>query len=154
MKYKPIFLFLILCLFPSCDKKYISSIPDYPVYLELDLNFEDKDLIPVQAYKIFTSANINQAVERVGYGGVLVYHGLSNTAGTDAYYAFDLSCPHEASRTVTVEVDENSVYAVCPKCGSQFELLNGIGNRISGPTDEYLKSYQVSVSGNRIIVRN
>ncbi|MDR0429131.1 MAG: (2Fe-2S)-binding protein [Tannerellaceae bacterium] len=153
MKLRYSLLFLAFLFLISCDRKYISSIPDYPVYLELDLNFEDKDLIPIQAYKIFTEKNINQRIERVGYGGILVYHGLSNTA-SDAYFAFDISCPHESSRTVTVEVDESRVYAICPKCDSKFELLNGIGNRISGPTDEYLKSYQVSVNGNRITVRN
>jgi nitrite reductase/ring-hydroxylating ferredoxin subunit len=124
--------------------------------LELDLRFEDKDLVPIQAHKIFTSKNINQAVERAGYGGVLVYHGLNN-ASTTSYYAFDISCPHEANRSVIVEVDDAGIYAICPKCGSKYELLNGIGNPVSGPSQQegyYLKPYTVSTNGDRIIVTN
>ncbi|MDH6305740.1 nitrite reductase/ring-hydroxylating ferredoxin subunit [Parabacteroides sp. PF5-5] len=157
MIYKRIFLCLLLALFASCDKTYISSIPDYPVYLELDLNFEDKDLVGLQSYKIYTSQNINQAVERAGFAGVLIYHGLSNTTAMETYYAFEIACPHEANKATVIEVDKDGIYAVCPKCESKFELLNGIGNPISGPANEdgyYLKSYKVSVSGNKIIVYN
>lgn len=156
MKYTRIIVCLLFIIISSCDKKYVSNIPDFPVYLELDLSFEDKELVAPQAYKVFTSQNINQAIERAGYGGVLVYHGLNNTA-TTTYYAFDISCPHEASRSVTVEVDDARIYAVCPKCGSKYELLNGIGNPVSGPSQQegyYLKSYNVFTNGNRIIIRN
>jgi nitrite reductase/ring-hydroxylating ferredoxin subunit len=134
----------------------VSTIPDFPVYLELDLRFEDKNLVPIQAYTVFTPQNINQALEKTGYGGVLVYHGLNNTA-TTSYYAFDASCPHEASRTTVITVDKDHIYAICPKCGSKYELLNGIGNPVSGPSLQegyYLKSYHVSVNGDRITVRN
>jgi nitrite reductase/ring-hydroxylating ferredoxin subunit len=156
MNYTRILVFLLFLAISSCDKTYVSTIPDYPVYLELDLRFEDRDLIPLQAYKIFTPQTINQAVERTGYGGVLVYHGLNNVA-TTSYYAFDISCPHEANKSVVVEVDDDKVYAVCPKCGSKYELLNGIGNPVSGPSQQeghYLKPYRVSINGDRIIVGN
>jgi nitrite reductase/ring-hydroxylating ferredoxin subunit len=137
----------------SCDKTYISSIPDYPVYLELDLDYEDKALKAIQAYHIYTQKDINQDIERTGFGGVLVYHGISDN-GTGAYYAFDAACPHEANRTVTVEVDADRIYAVCPKCQSKYELLNGIGNRISGPSKEQLKAYHVQTVGNKVYVRS
>jgi nitrite reductase/ring-hydroxylating ferredoxin subunit len=150
MKY--IFACLLFLLPSSCNKAYVSSIPDYPVYLELDLTFEDKDLLPISAYKIFTPGNINQDVERTGFGGVLVYHGL-NSAGTDAYYAFDTACPYEVSRTTTVTVSDDALFAVCPKCQSRYELLNGIGNPVNGPSREQLKFYRVSVGGNKIYVR-
>jgi nitrite reductase/ring-hydroxylating ferredoxin subunit len=147
-------LFCVLAvLILSCDKPYISSIPDYPVYLELDLDFEDKALKEIQAYHIYTKDNINQDIERTGFGGVLVYHGISDN-GMGAYYAFDAACPHEAKRTVTVEVDVDRIYAVCPKCQSKYELLNGIGNRISGPSQEQLKSYQVQTVGSKVYVRS
>ncbi|MDR3142005.1 MAG: (2Fe-2S)-binding protein [Tannerellaceae bacterium] len=155
MKYTRILACLLFITISSCDKKYVSNIPNFPVYLELDLRFEDRDLLSVQAYKVFTSKNINQAIEKTGYGGVLVYHGLS-TAAT-SYYAFDISCPHEANRSVVVEVDDAGIYAVCPKCGSKYELLNGIGNPVSGPSQQegyYLKSYTVTANGDKIIIRN
>jgi nitrite reductase/ring-hydroxylating ferredoxin subunit len=148
---------LLYCLLAlalnSCDETYTSSIPYSQVYLELDLTFEDKDLASLSAYKIYTSGNINQSVEKTGFGGVLVYHGISG-AGTDAYYAFDTACPHEANRSVTVEVDGEHLHATCPECGSKYDLLFGLGNPVSGPAREELRSYQVVLSGNKIYVRN
>ena len=46
-------------LFSACDSSFQSSIQDYPVSLELDLRFEDKELRAVQAFKIYTLRNIN-----------------------------------------------------------------------------------------------
>lgn len=152
------FLFLLLPLFiVSCDKKYVSSIPDFPVSLELDLNFEDKDLITQQSYKTFTTSNINPLKDRVGFGGVLVYHGLNSIATTDAYYAFDLACPYEATRSTIIEVDNDGIFARCPKCKTKYELLNGIGNPVEGPNDkEQLKKYTVNYieSTKKIYVSN
>jgi len=150
---KRTFLALILFALSACEATQRSSIPDYPVYLELDLTFEDRDLIPIQASKIYTQRNINQAVEQTGYGGVLIYHGI-NSVGGSAYYAFDAACPNEASSAVTVAVDKDQVYAVCPQCHSQYELLNGIGNPVSGPSKERLKPYNVFQSGQIIYIRN
>lgn len=137
----------------SCTKTYNSSIPERPVYLELDLRFQDKALKGIQAYKIYDQSNIDLAGEITGFAGVLVYHGLSSD-GSDAYYAFDAACPYEANSQARVTVDEEGLYAVCPKCESRFELINGIGNPVSGPAEYNLKSYQVTVDGDKIYVRN
>jgi nitrite reductase/ring-hydroxylating ferredoxin subunit len=145
-------LFCLLALaLNACDKTHLSSIPNSTVYLELDLTFEDKDLLPASACKIYTSQNINSAVEKTGFGGVLVYHGIDGS-GADAYYAFDAACPYEASRQVTVEIDSDHLHAVCPQCKSTYELLFGLGNRVSGPAREQLKPYRVSVGSNKIYV--
>lgn len=137
----------------SCSKTYKSSIPERAVYLELDLRFQDKALKAIQAYKIYDQTNIDQAGEMTGFGGVLVYHGLSSD-GSDAYYAFDAACPYESNSNTRVEVDADGVYAVCPKCESRFELLNGFGNPVSGPAEYNLKAYLVSLEGDKIYVRN
>ncbi len=137
----------------SCSKTYESSIPYRQVNLELDLTYQDKALKAVQAYKIYTPQNIYQAGELTGFGGVLVYHGLDNNGG-DAYFAFDAACPYEADKNTIVTVDEDAVYAVCPKCQSRYELLNGFGNPVSGPATYTLKAYQVHVNGNKIYVQN
>jgi hypothetical protein len=115
---KHLLVCLLALLLNACGKAHISSIPDRPVYLELDLTFEDKDLLPVSAYKIYTSKNIHLEVERVGFGGVLVYHGIS-ASGSDAYYAFDAACPYKVNSSVTLEVDDDHLYAVCPQCQSR-----------------------------------
>ena len=44
---------LMLSLFLSCTKTENDWFPNYPVYLELDLAYEDKDLKAPMAYKNF-----------------------------------------------------------------------------------------------------
>lgn len=147
---------LLVCGSLSCADTIETRIPYRPVNLELDLTYQDKALKAVQAYKLYTQQNIDQANEQTGFGGVLVFHGLSGS-GTSAFYAFDAACPHEASASVIVEVDDAAIYAICPRCGSKFELLNGLGNPIEGPCAEEkqaLKPYQVSTNGNKIYIYN
>jgi nitrite reductase/ring-hydroxylating ferredoxin subunit len=150
---KRIFLCLLAFSLYSCGKTYISSIPNYPVYLELNLAYDAKDLLPMQSYKIYTPGNIDQAIEQTGFGGVLVYHGIG-ASGMDAWFAFDAACPHEANRSVTVEVDDDHIYAICPKCQTKYELMSGSGRPESGPGREQLKPYHVRVSNNIIYVSN
>ena len=145
-KIRRIFPLLILFTLLSCADTIETRIPYRIVSLELDLTYQDKALNAIQAYKIYTQANIDQDREQTGFGGVLVYHGLSSN-GTGAFFAFDAACPHEAS----------AVYAICPKCGSKFELLNGIGNPVEGPCAEEkqaLKQYVVDTNGNKIYIHN
>ena len=152
-RFFPIFLLLALL---ACTEKIELRIPPRPVYLELDLAFQDKALKGIQAYKIYTEKDVDQEGERTGFGGVLVFHGLASN-GMDAFYAFDAACPHEASTNVRVEIDESAVYAICPKCGSKFEVLNGFGNPVSGPCvqeKQGLKRYKVNAQGNKIYIFN
>ena len=145
---------LLILLVCSCSKMAETTIPNYPVYLELDLTFEDRALKASQAYKIYTQSNIGP-LETAGFGVVLVFHGFSNNGGTgETYYAFDAACPFEAQANVKVEVDENAIYAICPKCGSKFEILNGIGNPVEGPSKSYLRQYSVTQANNKLYVRN
>ena len=148
MKRFPLLLLLFMGLM-ACNATYQSSIPNLPVYLELDLGFQDKDLVPLQASKIYTKKNVTLAIERTGYGGVLVYHALDNN-----YYAFDAACPHEANASITVQTDENNIHATCPKCQSKYDLSYGNANPVEGPSREALKRYTLTPSGNKIYVRN
>ena len=101
-KIRRIFPLLILFTLLSCADTIETRIPYRAVYLELDLTYQDKALNAIQAYKIYTSKDVDQAGEQTGFGGVLVYHGLSSN-GTGAFFAFDAACPHEASANVIVE---------------------------------------------------
>ncbi|MDR0538296.1 MAG: (2Fe-2S)-binding protein [Tannerellaceae bacterium] len=144
-----LFLWTFLAAFSACDTTYKSNIPDATVVLELDLNYRDKDLIPPQAHKIYNPQNINQAYERTGFGGVLIYHSL-----LDTYVAFDAACPHEANPTVTVTVEDDNLHARCPKCQSQYDLSYGNANPVTGPSRQALKRYSVTLSANKLIIRN
>ena len=146
-KIRRIFPLLILFTLLSCADTIETRIPYRAVYLELDLTYQDKALNAIQAYKIYTSKDVDQAGEQTG----------KEWNGTGAFFAFDAACPHEASANVIVDVDESAVYAICPKCGSKFELLNGIGNPVEGPCAEEkqaLKQYVVDTNGNKIYIHN
>ena len=151
-KIRRIFPLLILFTLLSCADTIETRIPYRAVYLELDLTYQDKALKAILAYKIYTPKNVDQANEQTGFGGVLVYHGLP-----DAFFAFDTACPQEASSNTIVEIDESGMYAICPKCGSKFDISYGNGNPVEGPCAEEkqaLKQYVVDTNGNKIYIHN
>lgn len=141
---------LILSLFLSCTKAENDWFPNYPVYLELDLAYEDKDLKAPMAYKNFIYGQTSglSAVERTGLGGVMVYNGYNG------YYAFDLSCPYEKKASIRVEVDENHIKAVCLECGSEFGIYENAGAVLKGPATQGMKRYNVGMNGNKIYISN
>lgn len=71
------------------------------------------------------------AISATGYGGILL---VSNTMGEPK--AFDLSCPVECSRDVRVEIDKSTMLAVCPKCGSTYDVFSLNGHPTSGTAAE------------------
>ena len=74
-----IFPLLILFTLLSCADTIETRIPYRAVYLELDLTYQDKALNAIQAYKIYTSKDVAQAVVFFGFGGFFVLRriGLS-----------------------------------------------------------------------------
>ncbi len=149
-----IFCFLLAFFCVSCDDNYRSSIPNVPVSLQLNLTAK---------YPTFKNSS-NQFLlletgelvyDRVGYGGILVYSGLSpDDSGNTIYYAFDMSCPYEADRNTKVYPTEDGGLGevVCEKCGSVYDIGFGFGNPISGPSKEPLKKYHTSVSGDVLYI--
>ena len=149
-------LFFACCigaLFFSCKDNYESSIPSfYQVYLDIDFQTpRDKDLKGIPSYKIYTESNIVKGKELIGFGGILVVHTIQGE-----YKAFDLACPKESRNSVRVYVDDD-YNAVCPECGSKFEVIlnSGSGMCIAGTAKYPLRSYMVIGSGsNKLTVRN
>lgn len=95
------------------------------------------------------------AVMRTGYGGIL----LVASAKAEAL-AYDLSCPVENSPDVRVYIDEDQRYeAVCPKCGSHYDVFQSYGAPLSGKAAEIgygLTTYMVGAGPNgeyRVISR-
>lgn len=62
-----------------------------------------------------------------GYGGILL---VCDVMG--APLAYDLSCPVEAKTAVRVQIDPESLLAVCPVCGSTYDVLSLQGAPTSG----------------------
>lgn len=75
-----------------------------------------------------------------GFGGILLVGGVGGEP-----YAYDASCPNEGDASVVVSVDRNTFEAVCSKCKSLYEVINGTGVSVSGPASEkhyVLKRYK------------
>lgn len=148
--------FLIFALFLlACGKTEYSDIPSTRVSLTLDLTFKDKELNSILSHKIYTLKDINTSLnERVGFGGVLVYHSASG------FLAFDAACPYEINPDVIVHVDSSGLSASCSKCSSQFSLEAG-GAPVSGPSTEdpgrkrLRQFYNITtLTGNKIYISN
>lgn len=73
----------------------------------------------------------------VGFGGVLLIGGVDPfTSEPNVPLAYDLSCPVERSQTVRVFVDTENLEAVCPECGSRYDVITAGGSPVAGPALE------------------
>lgn len=134
----------------SCGDTYESSIPSVSFSFTCNLaqNPYYKLTTPGQFLKV--TKNVNGLA--VGYGGLII--GQSVFSEGNSYIAFDAACPVEASRSVSLEVEEDGLgTAVCPKCGATFGLSAG-GSRNDGLGGEALRRYKVTQTGNTLQVHN
>ncbi|MBO5749081.1 MAG: hypothetical protein J6R48_08760 [Muribaculaceae bacterium] len=68
-----------------------------------------------------------------GYGGVLLIGGMDPvTAETNVPLAYDLACPVECKRDIRVVIDDSNLDAVCPMCGSRYDVISAGGAPIAG----------------------
>jgi len=140
------FLLLFALLIVSCDDSYKSSIPDYPVYLELDLASTYPNFNSPNQFLLFDKPKI--VTDRIGFGGIFVYTGFD-----ESYYAFDMACPYEAKRNILVYPDSTGLPQVkCRTCGSVYDVGYGIGNPSTGPSQEVLKRYRASKQGSILYI--
>lgn len=133
---------LLILLACSCSKFEESDIPYARVYLEIDLRYNDKDLVGLYNHKSITTPRT--AGEMTGYAGVLVACGI-DSYGNTAYFAFDLCCPHEAKRNIIIEPN-NTGTATCPECGTEYDIAayGGTGTPVKGISKYPLRRYAVS----------
>ncbi|MCM1291219.1 MAG: hypothetical protein NC201_08050 [Prevotella sp.] len=69
-----------------------------------------------------------------GFGGVLLIGGMDPyTSSTNVPLAYDLSCPVEVKPEIRVKIDPETYHAVCPKCGSVYDVTMLAGAPIEGP---------------------
>lgn len=82
------------------------------------------------------------AATYTGYGGILLIGGMDPfTAETNVPLAYDLSCPVECNPNVRVHVDADKFEAVCPECGSKYDVTMQGGAPVSGPAAEGKHKY-------------
>lgn len=74
------------------------------------------------------------ADSRTGFAGVLLIGGMDPYSGqTNAPLAYDLACPVERRQDVRVYVSDDTFEAICPVCGSHYDVCMAGGAPVSGP---------------------
>ncbi len=77
-----------------------------------------------------------------GFGGVLLIGGMDPFSGdVNVPLAYDLACPVECKPTVRVKIDDSTFEAICPVCGSKYDVTMRAGSPISGPAAEGKNKY-------------
>jgi len=130
----------------GCDNSMQSDVPDYPVYIDVDIQNEHPGFVPACPCQSLVFTEKRYEYEAIGYAGVVVWININGE-----YRAADLCCPHCLLRAQPVEV--NGIEAVCPVCGELFDLTT-YGFPTKGIADQPLRSYGTSYTGVKLHVRN
>jgi hypothetical protein len=142
-KIRNYFTFFLLVYLPlSCQDHITSSIPEYPVFLDLNLattyptfrNSTNQTLV-------FKTRDKLPDISRIGFGGILVC-----TDYVGDYYAYDLCCPYELKANTRVHPDGVG-QAICDSCKSIFNIFTAPGTPVSGKAKEFLKRYKANLNG-------
>ena len=134
---------ILFTLLAGCTD-YVSSIPDREVYLKRNINTEK--LTPFGAYLYITEPVL--AVDRIGFGGILIYHSLDVNK---SYYAVDLACPKEANPKVRISPPNDLGLCKCDSCGEVYDMSFGQGTPTKGIAKEPLRHYTTRQDENDFI---
>lgn len=131
-----VFIFCVLATsaaFVSCQNPDDNVVP----WVEVNVRVNTLDA----RYVDLQNVNGRIVVKNQGYGnnGIIVFR-----SSEDVFNAFDCTCTYEQSDTCAVVLDEGNIAgAICPVCGSKFELVN-CGMPTTGMARHSLKSYRVN----------
>lgn len=139
-----IWLVGLLSLLSSCNQVDDDRIPSLPVYINLSGAglWNSYGVSGVGVSRRFINYQGEQSPDGfpynantyVGFGGVLLIGGIDPfTSEPNVPLAYDLSCPVERSQTVRVSVNSENLEAVCPVCGSHYNVVTAGGSPVSGP---------------------
>lgn len=126
----------------SCHTVNDTRIPAMPVSIRLD-NVGMWNTYGVSGYGEWRLFILDQGVRVpadfafpygscTGYGGVLLICGQDAFTGEVGPLAYDLSCPVEREPGIRVAVDSETLEAVCPDCGSHYNVVAAGGSPVSG----------------------
>jgi hypothetical protein len=126
--YKSLFFTVLFLTLPAgCAEELTDVVPDVPVNVYLQLIHYN--LSPASSL-IVTNQMVSATSLGYNNNGLVIYCDISD------YYAYDRTCPYHVEKSIPVELSANPLYAVCPVCGSRFQLwFNGF------PTDSSLSKY-------------
>lgn len=137
-------LLLTIISWEGCTTIDSGRIPSYPVYIMLS---------PLPVWEKYGATGFGESRRfikelsvpadfawidrtRTGYGGVLLVSGVDPyTTEAGVPIAYDLSCPVEHSRDIRVEMHPGNPLPIarCPKCKSEYNVLEGGGCPTAGP---------------------
>lgn len=129
----------------SCGKEEDKYALGATVNFKVNVNIQDSELKSPTGFKTFTQPRLG--AESVGYSGLLVVcSAVPITSSIFNLYVYDLCCRHENRRDIKIVPEADGLTAKCPKCGSVYDIFNGVGNVVSGPSDTNLQRYQAIYS--------
>lgn len=143
--YKILGLSVWLLLAVGCGKEEVEYVvPASPVNFKVNVNVQDVTLKIPSNMSLFTAPRLEG--EYVGYSGLLVVCSANPITG-NIYnlFVYDLCCTNEKQQAVKVEKYTDGKVR-CPKCGSVYNVLDGLGNPVSGPSQENLQRYTARYS--------
>ena len=134
-----VFLVTSLLATTSCEHINDDRIPLVAVNIEFS-NIGMWNTYGVAAapdYRYFIKSELRPAgfpytgLTYTGFGGVLLVSNIMNIP-----LAYDLACPVEANYNIRLYIDKEKLQAVCPQCGSRYDVYDTPGYPISGPAAE------------------
>ncbi len=138
----PVFIFLLLC---GCGKEEEKNALGEFVNFKVNVTVQDKELATPTNNKQFLKPRL--AREGVGFSGLLVVcSAVPITSSIYELYVYDLCCRHENKREIRIVPEEDGMHAKCPSCGSTYNIINGVGNVVSGPAKNNLQKYRAVYS--------
>ncbi|MBQ1797748.1 MAG: hypothetical protein IIZ89_00085 [Muribaculaceae bacterium] len=157
---------LLAVLLCACDHVNNKEVPAYVVRIDLGTHamWSTYGVSGVGDYRYFNrEMGVPQnfpfnANTHTGYGGVLLMMALDASTGNYEPVAYDGACPVENVQSTVVGIN-GKLEAVCPKCGSRYNVLTGLGGPIDGVAHKSnygLRIYKVrqSGSGGYVITNN
>jgi len=148
----------ILALYGCEGANFQSSVPAYPVRIDLDTKAVFVHFLPT-AFGSYVTVNaegyyfngefvlprgVNDAY---GYGGVVAYVGMSG------YTAYDLGCPNCAQKGKKSPCMVDGMFAECPVCGEQYDLAGGFAMPQKGISKERLRPLYIHPENDKLIIR-
>lgn len=136
---KVLLLLLISFLFISCDSDttFRSSVPTYPVQLDINILAEYPGFVTANGFQTMTFTEQRFVQDYLGYLGLVVWVGMD-----EQYHAADLCCPNCVYKNGRVEID--GIFAKCPICGEEYDLSFGLASPTKGISKESLRQYTTS----------
>lgn len=148
---KILLIALFLLIFVTCTKKKEEIIPN--TYVNFTIRLDDPkftDLHAIGNSIIVTSEYAGRSSAGYDYNGIIVYR-----FSEDEFYAFDLTCPFNIDKSISVTTENASdPIAKCPECSSEYVLPSLAFPTEKGPSGIPLKQYNTNFDGVTISVYN